>query len=367
VPAPAAGTLETPAAGPPRHVLVAEDNIVNQKVARLLLSQIGCKVEVAMGGMDAIEKAMALELDLILMDCLMPELDGYDATRAIRLLSDPIKSRVPIVGMTTGSRASNRDTCIAAGMDDHVSKPIDPDLLFDSVGRFYTPVAGPPAGGSAGPGALQPPQEDHSSSLVAVADLDTTDGLSRVGGNHKLYGKLLRQFIEEEGSAADRITDALAKGDIALAERLAHSLKGVAGNIGAKRLQSAAGALERSIRERAPANDVRLVTGQVAAALDALVTSLRAALAAIAPEAAAQATTAAPVDPARSREAAARLIGLLSESDPGAADFVEANGAVLGPLFSTEGWPAFEALVQGYAFAEAQARLEEALEAFTVS
>jgi CheY-like chemotaxis protein len=89
-------------------VLLAEDNIVNQKVAQLFLTQIGCSVEVALTGMQAIEKVMAENFDLVLMDCLMPEIDGYDATRAIRLLSDPVKSRVPIVAMAAGSQPADR-------------------------------------------------------------------------------------------------------------------------------------------------------------------------------------------------------------------------------------------------------------------
>jgi two-component system sensor histidine kinase/response regulator len=154
---------------------------------------------------------------------------------------------------------------------------------------------------------------------------------------------------------------------VALAERLAHSLKGVAGNIGAKDVQSAAGVLEKAIRDHATAGDVETAQKHAGAALDLLVTGLRQELRGAASEAATQPTAATPPHPLiESREAAVRLNALLAESDPGAADFVEANQAALRTLFDHAGWPEFEKLVQDYAFAEAQSQLEQALKSFQV-
>jgi two-component system sensor histidine kinase/response regulator len=189
------------------------------------------------------------------------------------------------------------------------------------------------------------------------------DGLSRVAGNRKLYLKLLRQFVEQQGPAIDQFSEALARGDIALAERLAHTLKGVAGNIGAKSTQAAAGALEKLVRARAAGAEVDSAKQQVAAALDPLIGQLRTALIAPSSETSVQAT-AVPVDPAKSREVVARLTGLLSEFDAGAVDFIETNQAVLRPLFAGETWAQFESLVQSYAFPDARAQLEQALKNF---
>jgi two-component system, sensor histidine kinase and response regulator len=200
-----------------------------------------------------------------------------------------------------------------------------------------------------------------SDDLPVVAGLDTHDGLSRVAGNRKLYLKLLRQFIEQQGPAVGQVTAALAQGDIALAERLVHTLKGVAGNIGAKAIQGAAGALEKLIRARSAAAEVEAAKQQVAAVLDPLLAQMQAALGSPASDASAPTATLATVNPTQSREAAAKLIKLLSEFDPGAADLVEANRAALYPLFGTESWAQFEKLVQGYAFADAQTQLEQAL------
>ena len=215
--------------------------------------------------------------------------------------------------------------------------------------------------------ALQRSPAGAADDLPSIAGLDTKDGLARVGGNRKLYLKLLRQFIEQQGPAVEQIAEALAEGDIALAERLAHTLKGVAGNIGATEVRFAAGALEKLIRDRADAQDVDAARQQVAARLEPFVTELRAALDSIAAEAPAQSTTAAPADPAQSREAAAHLTALLSELRSGRGGFRRERIMRRCVRCSTSAtWREFEQLVQGYAFADAQARLEQALERFSV-
>jgi len=307
------------------------------------------------------------------MDLQMPEMDGYQATAKIR--SDPRFGALPIIAMTAHATIEERQRCLAVGMNDHVAKPIDPAMLFSTVGRFYRPVKPslvPSDGARAG--QKETPVEPRSTERVteskaggvnedlpAVAGLDTHDGLTRVAGNRKLYSKLLRQFIEQQGPAVGQITAALAQGDVALAERLAHTLKGVAGNIGAKAVQAAAGALEKLIRARAAAADVDPAKQQVAAALDPLAAQLKAALGSPASDASAPTEALATVNPAQSREAAVQLVKLLSEFDSGAGDFVEANRAALYPLLGTEFWPQFEKLVQGYAFADAQTQLEQAM------
>jgi HPt (histidine-containing phosphotransfer) domain-containing protein len=159
----------------------------------------------------------------------------------------------------------------------------------------------------------------------------------------------------------DQIADAHASGDRPLAERLAHTLKGVAGNIGATPVQAAAGALEKCIRDGASGQALDAARQRVSAALDPLVADLRARLTSAGAEPASRITAPAIVEPEQSREAAARLSTLLSDQDPAAADFVDANHAVLRPLFDGGTWPEFEQLVQGYAFADAQTCLEQAL------
>jgi len=344
-------------------ILLTEDNDINQQIAIELLEGAGATVKVANNGREAVELLsegpQSPPFDVVLMDLQMPEMDGYQATAKLR--SDARFSTLPIIAMTAHATIEERQRCLAAGMNDHVSKPIDPAMLFATVGRFYRP---PLTGSSAIPSPSDGDRErvkGTSDDLPSIAGLHTKDGLSRVAGNRKLYLKLLRQFIEQQGLAVEQITTALAQGDIAVAERLAHTLKGVAGNVGAKAVQAAAGALEKLIRSRAAIGEVTPAKQQVAAALDPLIAQMRSALPPPASETPTQVTPPRPTDSEQSREAAAQMTRLLSEFDPGAADFIEANQGLLRPLFPGEAWTQFEKLVQNYAFAEAQAQLEQAL------
>jgi two-component system sensor histidine kinase/response regulator len=200
--------------------------------------------------------------------------------------------------------------------------------------------------------------------VPSIDGLDVKDGLTRVGGNRKLYLRILRDFVEGQGPAAFDIATALTRGDTASAERLAHTLKGVAGCIGAKAVQSAAGDLEKLIHDRADAAVTEAARVRVAAVLDPLVARLQAALSVSRPETPSPISATITVDRSRTREAATRMARLLSEFDPGAADLVEAEGPALRPLFAGEGWSEFEKLVHGYALQEALAQLEKALNDF---
>jgi PAS domain S-box-containing protein len=369
-------------------ILLAEDNEINQQIAVELLEGAGATVRVANNGREAVDVLsngpQPPPFDVVLMDLQMPEMDGYQATAKLR--GDARFATLVIIAMTAHATLEERQRCLAAGMNDHISKPIDPAMLFDTVGRYYERAdAGVAAAASAGTMLTQPIREAEPKGsavasqpkqteaplqpgvdLPAIEGLDTKDGLTRVAGNRKLYLKLLRQFVEQQGPTLNQISTALEGGDIALAERLAHTLKGVAGNIGAKRVQAAAGALEKLIRDKAGRTEVDAVVQQVAGVLDPLVGQLRSTWGSAAVDAPAQ-TAAVAVDPAKSREAAARLIDLLAEFDPGAADFIETNRAVVQPLFAGETWAEFEKLVQGYSFGDAQAQLEQALKKFSAA
>jgi CheY-like chemotaxis protein len=341
-------------------ILVTEDNEINQQIATELLEGAGAIITVANNGREAVEilsnDPRSPSFDVVMMDLQMPEMDGYQATAKIR--SDARFATLPIIAMTAHATIEERQRCLAAGMNDHVSKPIDPANLFETVARFYKP-AEPPT--TARPGATTGHgRTPGANDLPLITGLDAMSGLSRVGGNQKLYLKLLRQFVEEQGTAVEQIRDALSNGRRELAERLAHTLKGVAGNIGATRVQAAAGGLEKLIRDRGSEQDVASAARRLADDLDPLTADLRAALGAMASQLrpSAPATRA---DPVQSREAAAKLALLLSESDPGAADFVETNQAALRPLFGGGTWPEFEKLVDDYEFADAHALLQRAL------
>jgi len=325
-------------------LLLVEDNEINQQIAIELLENAGANVTVANNGREAFEmvakSAEGTPFDVVLMDLQMPEMDGYQATTKIR--ADSRFVNLPIVAMTAHATIEERQRCLAAGMNDHISKPIDPVGLLETVGRYYRVKETPTA-------------------VAQVSALDTKAGLARVAGNQTLYQSLLRQFVDKQATAVEQIQDALGK-DRALAERLAHTLKGVAGNIGATQVPSAAGAVEKAIRDGVPADHLQSALQQLATTLTPLVAEIGGLLnvsASMPPKAPAPAP--ARIDVTESQEAAAKLKMLLSELDPAAIECLDSNHAALRALFAEAEWPVFEDLVRGYAFADAQAQLEQAV------
>jgi two-component system, sensor histidine kinase and response regulator len=263
-------------------ILLVEDNEINQQIARELLEEVGAAVSIASNGREAVEKLLEgpqpPPFEVTLMDLQMPELDGYQATAKIR--ADPRFAALPIIAMTAHATLEERERCLAAGMVDHISKPIDPAILFETVARHArrpasmgdaVPSAAPiPAGGA----AADPAGED----LPPVAGLDAAGGLRRLSGNRKLFRKLLRQFAEQEADAPRRVAAALSEGKAKDAGRIAHTVKGVAGNLGATTVQSVAGRLEHAILASAPAPEIEAANQALAGALGGLVPALRTVL-----------------------------------------------------------------------------------------
>jgi CheY-like chemotaxis protein/HPt (histidine-containing phosphotransfer) domain-containing protein len=341
-------------------ILLVEDNEINQQIAIELLEAAGAAVTVAGNGREAVQILTggphSPPFDVVLMDLQMPEMDGYQATAKLR--SDPRFARLPIVAMTAHATIEETQRCLAAGMNDHVAKPIDPRILLETVARFNKAPAQATAASTASGAAARRSTPDD---VLTLTEVDTKAGLSRVGGNRDLYVKLLRRFVDEQERSADQIAEALNRGDAATAERLAHSVKGASGNLGATRVHAAAGAVEKLLRQRTPSNDVEPALQHFAAAFASLVAELRTVLV---PTAAASPPPIAAAQPAPSRQVAAQLRTLLADLDPGAADFIETNHDALRPLFAGGTWPEFEKLVRDYAFADAREQLEQALEAF---
>jgi len=343
-------------------LLLAEDNDINQQIAVELLTGVGASVDVANNGREACDMLAAAQdlspYDAVLMDVQMPEMDGYQATAKIR--SDPRFAKLPIVAMTAHATVEERQRCLDAGMNDHVSKPIDPDALFATLRRYVQthPVAPakaegkkPPKGAAAAPEPAPPPTDC----------LNMPDGLRRVAGNTKLYYNLLRQFIEGQSEAPEKIDLSLRSSDRKTAERLAHTVKGVAGNIGATAVQSVAAELEKAIKS----NGGQLRLDSLRAKLGHELTRLRDAVMPLlpAPEPTAETAPAAQVAPGEIRAAVDRLSALLADSDAAAGDALEADAPVLRAVLDAPGFARLKKLVNDYSFDDALEALRAAAKA----
>ncbi|MEH0018717.1 MAG: response regulator [Desulfobacter sp.] len=226
-------------------ILLVEDNKINQQVATELLQSAGVIVTVAGNGREAVEAVANAdqEFDGVLMDIQMPELDGYEATRRIR--KNPAHSGLPIIAMTANAMAGDREKCLDAGMNDHVPKPIEPGVLFETLAKWL-PETGAPSPGK--PGSPETSDEVKLPDHLDGIDLET--GLRRTGDNPAFYYRLLGDFLTGHGDDDDLIRSAFDQQDTDLAIRLVHTLKGVAGGIGATPLYEAARTLELSIKDK---------------------------------------------------------------------------------------------------------------------
>ena len=325
-------------------ILLAEDNDINQQIAVELLEGVGATVEVANDGVEAVRKVLSQPMpskyDVVLMDVQMPEMDGYQATYKIR--SEPRFASFPIIAMTAHATIEERQKCLDAGMNGHVSKPIDPSSLFDTLERFVAPTAKGPA-----VPPLEPVRSPVADELPDVPGLNAAEGLGRVAGNTTLYRKLLRQFSSTKADAALRIASALVEDDRALAERLAHTLRGVAGNIGAPAVQDAAARLEKAIADSAPAAEIEVCRASLEECLAHLIQGLDVALEG------ADGEPAQAGDLAQVKGAFEQLSRYLAEGDAAAIAYFETAAPHLRILFGPHEFEHFASLVENYAFSEA--------------
>ena len=331
-------------------VLLVEDNEINQQVAVELMQGVGVAVDVANNGREAVEMLEAaadpVPWQVVLMDVQMPEMDGYQATARIR--GQERFAALPIVAMTAHATVDERRRCAEAGMVDHVSKPIDPTALFGVLARFH-PAGAPAARGPAGPAAPAP----AAGAMPPLEGVDTAQGLRRVSGNEALYIRLLRDFVESQGEAARKIGESLRAGERAVAERLAHTVKGVAGNLAAGPVHAAAGELENAIREGAEPSRVEALRARLEEALDRLVAALQPLLSSPATSTGASppASAAPAADAAALRPVVERWTRLLAESDAASLDVLARERDLLHALFGdAAALAAFTRQVEAYDF-----------------
>jgi PAS domain S-box-containing protein len=240
------------------YLLLVEDNPINQQVAVEILSEAGIVVDTAKDGREGIEAIRGRNYDGVLMDVQMPGMDGFEATRLIR--NEEKYTNLPIIAMTANAMKGDKEKCIAAGMNDYVAKPIDLDQFFSTLKNWIVPGEHPEIqerlAALLKKGEPEKQGETEFSFLDGGIDgLEIDNALQRLGGNKKLYRDLLSDFVRNYNGAVEKVRDSLEKGDYETAKRLAHTLKGVAGNIGAVQVFEQAKLLDEAIAAGEITND----------------------------------------------------------------------------------------------------------------
>jgi len=293
-------------------ILLVEDNEINQQVAREILSGAGLEVTLADNGQEAVNAVQQNPYDVVLMDIQMPVMDGYTATRKIREWEcgirhaeggmkpesdsqasnlQPLTSNLPIIAMTAHAMAGDREKSMAAGMNDHIAKPINPEELFSTLLKWIklradrddnrSPGAevsiNPEAEDSGGP-PIPSPGEKNEELPPSLPGFDLEAGLKRLQGNRRLYRKLLLDFGNSYRETSENIHNALIAKEISQVHSLVHNIKGLAGNLSATRLQDAAAKMDSSVKE-ALSSVGELVPGNLDSRFAELKTALEEALA----------------------------------------------------------------------------------------
>ncbi len=254
-------------------ILVAEDNEINQQVARELLEQANITVLMVENGKQALEVVLREDLDGILMDLQMPVMDGLTATREIRL--NPTFAKLPILAMTANAMSGDRELCLEAGMQDHIAKPVDPAAMYATLAKWIKPANPKPVSNVQQEWEQREQEEVLETRLLPeIAGVDTQLGLLRMGGNVEGYLNLLAKFRVNQGGAESAIRVALDNQDLATAERLAHTLKGLAGSVGVPLLAEKAKVLEGALKNSVGASEIENALHAMAAELKLICAAL---------------------------------------------------------------------------------------------
>jgi len=330
------------------HVLLVEDNEVNQELALELLANGGISAKTAENGQVALDILDSGEIfDGVLMDVQMPVMDGYTASREIRK-REPFKD-LPVIAMTANVMSGDLEKATKAGMNGHIGKPINVREMFTTMAQWITPAnpADPIEAADA-----STCEEDNVDSLPPLPGIDVDVGLRRIGGNTKSYRKLLMKFRSNQADAPEQLARAIQEGDGELATRLAHTLKGVAGNVGAQELNSAAESLEMALKGGDGDTALALLPG-VTHKLEQVTTSI-----ATLEDQTRQSETAKPVDLEALKPTLEHLRALLEDDDAEASELMEDLQSGLSGSGLESGLKEIEEAVSDYDFEAALAHLE---------
>jgi two-component system sensor histidine kinase/response regulator len=327
-------------------ILLVEDNELNQEVALAMLQEAGMVVDLAENGQVALNRLAADSYDLVLMDMQMPVMDGLTSTAEIR--KQPSLSALPIVAMTANAMQRDRDRCLAAGMNDHVAKPIEPEDLWKALLKWVKPGK---SGRLVVPVPRDLPEEQELPS--DIDGLDMVSGLRRVLGKKHVYLSMLHRYVEGQKSALFDIFNAILRDDPPMAERLAHTLKGASGTIGANGVQKLAAELEDAIKHHRPREELEAHIAALRFPLNTLVAQLGQRL----PAERVKVTDV--VDFARLKQVCAKLMELLREGDSEAVDVFDGSTDLLRTAFPVE-HPAMAVAIRAFDFPATLASLRTA-------
>jgi signal transduction histidine kinase/CheY-like chemotaxis protein/purine-cytosine permease-like protein/HPt (histidine-containing phosphotransfer) domain-containing protein len=249
-------------------VLLVEDNAMNQELAVELLRSAGVAVVLANNGQEALDTlAQDTQFDAILMDCQMPVMDGYQATAMLK--QRPELHSVPVIAMTASVMDGDRDKATRAGMVDYIAKPINVGQMFATLARWITPKAN--ANQLTTPATV----EERRPHLPRLTGLDTARGLATVMGNQGLYARQIRRFVDTYADFSNDFAVAQSDADTGAALRAAHTLHGIAGNLGALQVQQASAALEKACKAGDPPHQIQALLSICLQALTPLISGLR--------------------------------------------------------------------------------------------
>ena len=335
-------------------VLLVEDNELNQELAMELLRHAGVQVTLATNGLEALEtlQARGTDFDGVLMDCQMPVMDGYEATRRIR--DNAALRALPIIAMTANAMAGDRERALAMGMNDYIAKPLDVGSMFSTLARWLGKSAAPAAEVRKphASDALSPASAMPTHNLPPLPGIDVHVGLVTSMHDESLYRSLLGRFLAGQRAFGADFRAAQQASDPSAPERLAHTLKSVAGSIGARGVQAAAADLERVCRALAPLHAVEQALSRVEAELAPVIEGLATCLTG---EHSPAPTTAAPAKPAEGEAIAlfcAQLQALLAEGDSACMEWVGRQPGLLAQAYP-EHHTAIAQAIEGFDFEQA--------------
>ncbi len=336
--------------------LLAEDNEANQIVATELLERLGITLDIAENGREAVSMAQAApgKYAAILMDMQMPELDGLAATRVLR--ADARFASIPIIAMTANAMKADLDACLAAGMNDHVTKPIDRKVLVETL-RRWLPARKVERSPVTAPSSASLPDE------TSLPGIEVAATLARLGLDRATLDRMLLRFADGQGPTLDALRAAVADGDRAAAARHAHAIAGAAGNLGADGLRIAAKALEQAGRDGDA--DLAPLTADVDAQAAIVFSSIRTLRSS---DDTAASSDGGPFDRAVARAALERLDAALGASDlSGVTGALAELGSAGLPSFAQVDFSELRESVEGYDYDQARgiaarllARLDDA-------